>query len=395
MFLQKSFLYQNNYVRFHISPEKYIQNPIANHTGNSLGIGSIKPSYKFGIVTTREAPKYFEECQNILQNGHFFDKKYLFYSVYILIHILFYKLGFETIGAYLFQLLLNLLATYLLFNLTHKITGNNAVAFIAVILLLLTHTFQMWTVFLYTESVFSSLVIIFSYCFLVLNQQDYRNWMLTSLVFLFLLFARPTGVILIPVLFVYFFILFVHHKEYLKAILFSASVSIVIILMLNYAVQRSNSFNFVQRFFESQIICDIPIQTITTIPATSNTLVSILEYIIHNKIEFLHLAGQRFISFWGMQRPYNSRAHDLFFACYFYPVYFLGLFGSSKLFKLHKRAFVFILSTLVCFTLSVVLTCDEWSNRFNVPIIPFVMILAAIGLYFSSKKITNNHLKSN
>ena len=348
----------------------------------------------YGIVTTHEAPKYFEECQNILLYGHFSDKKYLFYSVYIFIHIIFYKLGFETIGVYLFQLLLNLLATYLLFKLTHKITDNNAVAFIAVILLLLTHTFQMWTVFLYTESVFSSLVIIFSYCFLVLNQQDYRNWMLTSLVFLFLLFARPTGVILIPILFVYFFILFIHHKEYLKAIFFSSSVSIVIIFMLNYAVRRSNSFNFVQRFFENQIICDIPVQTITTIPTTSNTLVGILDYIFQNKIEFLLLAGQRFISFWGMQRPYNSHAHNLFFACYFYPVFFFGLFGSGRLFKLHKRAFVFILSTLICFTLSVVLTCDEWSNRFNVPIISFVMILAAIGLYYSSKKITNNHLKS-
>ena len=67
----------------------------------------IQASYfkKLGIVTTLEATKYIDECQQLLHNGYFSDNKYLFYSVYIFIHIVFYKLGFEITGVYIFQLL--------------------------------------------------------------------------------------------------------------------------------------------------------------------------------------------------------------------------------------------------------------------------------------------------
>ena len=125
---------------------------------------------KLGIVNTLEATKYIDECQQLLRYGCFSDNKYLFYSVYIFIHIIFYKLGFEITGVYIFQLLFNLLAAFFFFKICYKLTKKKFIAFISVLLLLLTQTFQMWTVYLYTESVFSSLVIVCIYSFFVLNQ---------------------------------------------------------------------------------------------------------------------------------------------------------------------------------------------------------------------------------
>ena len=349
-----------------------------------------------GIVTTLEATKYTDECQQLLLYGNFSDKKYLFYSVYILIHILFYKLGFEIIGVYIFQLLLNLLATYLFFELTLKTTGKKSIAFLAVFLLLLTQTFEMWTVYLYTESVFSSLVLIFSYCLLSLNLQNKRNVIFTILLFVLFIFARPTGVLFIPVLLMYFLFILLQRKKYLIALLFTSIATIFFFALVNYVMQSSDTFNFIKPFIDGQVICDVPVQVLNSdiSQTASQSLSGILNYIIHHKQQFAHLSFQRFISFWGLQRPFNSRSHNLFFAFFFYPIYFLGLIGLVKLYKKQKRVFIFIISIFFFFTLSVMLSCDEWSNRFIVPIIPFVMMLGAIGINYCYDKI-NNLLNNN
>ncbi len=312
---------------------------------------------EYGIVTSREAVKYFDECHQLIQTGHFSDKKYLFYAVYILLHVVFYILGFETVGVFLFQLFLNLLATCLFFKLTYNITGKKPTAFIAVMLLLLTQTFQMWTVYLYTESVFSSLFIIFSYYLLGVKIQNNKNRILAGGLFLLLIFARPTGLLLIPVLFLYYFFLLIQGKEYLKAFFFSGFVAISFIPILNYAMQSSTTFNFVKPFLERQVICDVP-ETVYTIPShtTSNTLSGIFDFIVHNKTQFIQLATHRFVSFWGLQRTFNSRSHNLYLGCFFYPIYLMGLIGLIKLFKQCIGVFIFIVSVLFFFTLSVELT---------------------------------------
>ena len=337
-----------------------------------------------GIVTTLEATKYTDECQHLLLYGNFSDKKYLFYSVYILTHIFFYKLGFEIIGVYIFQLLLNLLATYLFFELTFKTTRKKSISFLAVLLLLLTQTFEMWTVYLYTESVFSSLVVIFCYCLLSLNHQQKWNMIFTVFLFFLLIFARPTGVLFIPILLIYFLFILIRQKKYLKALFFTSLATIIFVALVNHVMQSSDTFNFIKPFVEEQVICDVPVQVLNpdTSQTASQSLSDILNYIIHHKQQFAHLSFQRFISFWGLQRPFNSRSHNLFFAFFFYPIYFLGLIGFTKLYKQQKRVFIFIISTFFFFTLSVMLSCDEWSNRFIVPIIPFVMMLGAIGIYY-------------
>ena len=257
------------------------------------------------------------------------------------------------------------------------------------LLLLLTQTFQMWTVYLYTESVFSSLLILFTYSFFALNRAFTKNLLLTILLFVLLILARPTGLLLSPVLLIYFLFLFINQKEYLKAILFTALITLVFVGVLNYAMQSSTTFNFVKPFIENQIICDVPTQILykPVSITSSNTLVGIFDYIMHNKKQTFLLAYQRFISYWGMQRSTNSRSHNLFFACFFYPIYLFGVFGAIELFKREKGVLIFITSTFIFFTFSVMISCDEWSNRFIVPIIPFVMMLGAIGIHFCYEKM--------
>src|SRR3954463_6346888 len=87
--------------------------------------------YQYGIITNNEAIKYHREAINILQHQPFSENKYIFYSVYIFLHVLFQKLSIETVGVYIFQLLFNLFATYLFFKLLFKLYAHKIIAALA------------------------------------------------------------------------------------------------------------------------------------------------------------------------------------------------------------------------------------------------------------------------
>ncbi len=344
----------------------------------------------FGIVTTRESTKYIEECQYLLQYGHFSDNKYLFYSVYILIHIFFYKLGFEIVGVYLAHLLLNLLAAYFFFELNYRITHKKSIAFIAVLLLLMTQTFEMWTIYLYSESVYSSLIILFAYCFFVLNHQKKYNLILTTVLFILIIFSRPTGLLMIPVLASYFFFLLIEQTKYLKALLFMSIITNAFFFLLNYAMCSSTTFDFMKPFLENEVLCYIPTENTPALTkhTGSNSILNIFEYILDNKKQFIYISYQKFISFWGLQRSYDSKAHNLYFSFFFYPIYLLGVIGLFSLFTKEKKVALFIILLFTIYTLGVILTCDDWNNRFNIPLIPFIMLLGAIGIHFCYEKFS-------
>jgi len=344
---------------------------------------------KYGIVSSYEASKYFEECQNILEHSAFSDNKYLFYSVYIFIHIISFKLGNEIVGVYIFQLLLNLLASYSFFQLSYKITNNKAVAFIAVLLLFLTQSFQIWTVYLYSESVYSSLILLFTYCFFVLNQQNIKNLLLTTFILLLVLLSRPTGLLMIPIISIYIFLVLFYKAKYIKASLLAIVLGICFFALLNYAMHSSAQFDFMKPFVEKEVLCYIPTEDTPTLTSHtgSNSLIHIFNYIFHNKKQFIHLSYEKIISFWGMQRYYYSASHNLYLKVFFYPIYFFGAFGLFKYFKQQRKICTFIITLFAIFTISIILTCDDWNNRFNIPIIPFVMMLGAMGLFTSYETI--------
>lgn len=108
----------------------------------------------FGIVTTGEAPQYGQQADYFLQHGHFTEQKYIFYSAYILLHLIFKKAGFEVTGLYLFQLALNLCSMYCLYKLAHKYFKGALTAFVCVLIMIACYSWQLWTAHLYTESLF-------------------------------------------------------------------------------------------------------------------------------------------------------------------------------------------------------------------------------------------------
>ena len=349
----------------------------------------------FGIVTTGEATKYSYEAQNLLNNGHFSEPKYIFYSAYIFLHILFIELKWETTGVYAIQLLVNLLSMYLLFRITFNLSKNILISFLCVFLMIVCYPWQYWTVHLYTESLFCPLIIIFTYVLFFMKKKSRQQIVIAFLLFLLILTTRPTGLYFIPVMGFLFMYKLICAKRNIAALIYVLGICAVFLITLNYAMKSGSSFDFIKPLIENNVICDIPVtgqapSPPAVLPGIEGNLAGVFEYIIHNPSQFLKMASLKFVSYWGMTRPYYSPSHNLGLICFFYPLYFFAAMGIFWLSKVNKFFTFYAAVLLIIFTLSVMFTCDDWNNRFIMPILPFVILFASFGIKYFYERIINN-----
>jgi hypothetical protein len=134
-------------------------------------------------------------------------------------------------------------------------------------------------------------------------------------------------------------------------------------------------------FRENHIICGAPtLLSPRIIPTTGSgtSLFSLLYYIGHDFGSFIRLAGQKTLSFWGVYRSYYSPTHNLYLAVYFYPITAMALFSLPRWQRRGQGLPLIGLLTPIAMTwLTVVLTCDDWNNRWFLSISPFLLLLAA------------------
>ena len=338
--------------------------------------------YKYGIITTNEAVKYYREAINFLSIQKFSEQKYIFYSAYIFIRVFFINLHAETVGVYIFQLLINLTATYLFYKTGQKIYKRTSIAFFATLLLVVCFPWQYWTVCLYTESFFCSLIIILMYCLFGTNSSYRLKYTYAFLIIMLLIFARPTGLLFLLVLLCLLLFRLIAVKKYLTAILSALAFIVAFVFLLHFEMNSAASYNFIKPFIESNIICDVPSSS-QNVPASihGSGINAVMQYLRNNPAGFLYLCFKRFISFWGLTRSFYSPLHNWILRLAFYPIYLFALAGIKKQWKLNKELFLFSVSSLAVFTISVMLTCDEWSNRFIMPVIPLVIFSASYGLF--------------
>ena len=337
----------------------------------------------FGIVTTGEAPQYGQQADYFLQHGHFTEQKYIFYSAYIFLHLFFKKAGIEIVGIYVFQLLLNLFAMYCLYRLTYYLSKSISTAFICVLIMLSCYSWQLWTSHLYTESLFCPLIIIFTYCSFALKKSPIQKLLVIVLLCLLIL-SRPTGMLFIPVtgfLLMYTF----YKKKKVASIIAGVVIVSFFVVILNFAMKSGSSFDFIKPLIQNFVICDVPFVSASekqASPATSEAtgVAGLFGYIVNNPVSFIKMAALKFVSFWGMIRPHYTLLHNFAFMAFFYPLYVLAFIGLMRLSKISAHFTLYVCGLLIIFTLSVMFTCDDWNNRFIMPILPFVILSASLGL---------------
>jgi len=338
--------------------------------------------FRFGVQQGGEAEKFIDNANRIINGQSFFNAVFgYFYIVYILLLASAIKLSVNFIAVALLQVCLSFYAALCLYKLLVKILANDHIAFLFFILYLLCYPIQKWNLFLYSESIHTSLLVIAVYNFNSWMSDKKIGSLLNSIILLVLvLFSRPVGILFLASVFVVLITwLYRQKKMVLFYMLTSISVAAVI-LVLNSPYTAFVNPDSIRRM---EIICQVP---------EVNAPVEYKEYnreglynaftVIKNEVgygTFFTNGFKKLGCFFGMYRSYYSWPNNLLLICFtvFYPFALVGAFSRSgnSLFYVRLLSITYLLLT----SIGIFFTCDEWSNRFISPAFPFVLILAAIG----------------
>ncbi|ULQ58160.1 glycosyltransferase family 39 protein [Flavihumibacter rivuli] len=337
---------------------------------------------RFGIITVDEAKKYLDEADYFMATGSFSIPKNLFYSMYVLLVAGMKMLGAGITGVYLVQLFINGISTYFFYRLArlYSAPADSLTAYLATFLLIICIPYQAWTTHLYTESLFTSLLILFLYAYAGKGLLSLQAIILLAMVIL----ARPTGILLVPALLLSYFVHLISDKKLsplsIGAILTGMLFSYFVI---NHAMKGKGDFDFMLPFTQGHIICDVPgvkVPSTLQLPENPNSLNGMLYFILHNPVYFGELAIKKLWYFLSLQRPYYSALHNLALGAFFYPLYLLAGYGFIRFRKKNSRQSTWLACYCMMFTFTVMLTCDDWLNRFILPVLPVLMLMAGYAL---------------
>jgi hypothetical protein len=340
-----------------------------------------------GIVTTGEPEKYIYQAHLFIQTGHFESPNFTFYAVTILLlaACLKFHLSFALVVA--LQLSLSLIATLYFHNTISSLLQSRGAALIATALLLLNIPYQAFNTFLQTESLFQSSSLLFI-CFMT-RQTSYsiRSLLIVLCALILLPLIRPSGFLFWPAAAIFLFVGLPGKLHRAWKITWTAAILLITLYTINLAMKSGGELDIMLPFREEHIICGAPtlltpVADMPGAPATPgnsiNPIFSLFRYISHHPGSFIRLASLKTLSFWSIYRNYYSLSHNGYLIIFFYPITGMAIFSFPSWRRRRLLLpFFYVLTPILTTWLTVVLSCDDWSNRFFLSISPFLLILAS------------------
>ncbi|MDP4263022.1 MAG: hypothetical protein Q8941_10875 [Bacteroidota bacterium] len=351
--------------------------------------------YRYGIVTELEAAKYIAEADNLIAKGTVSSPNFWLYSTQIFLITAAKQLNAGYIPVAMVQWLFNGLATWYFYKFAARIS-NKITGVITALLLVFNIPLQTFNFFLQTESLFCSFTLLFSCYLLSLEKLTLKNFMAVFLFLLLICFTRPTGLLWVPCTFLYLFFRFFRPLSVLVKTIITGIASIGFLFFLNAALGSGGELDFMLPFRDERIICGVPTLSHFIEIKTSrnpNSVFGILYYITHNSGQFLRLAWLRSRAFFGLFRTYYSTGHNIYLGLCFYPLYFFSLLSIRQWMRQNKHLLLFCSSLVMLTWVSVILTCDDWHNRFFLSVVPYIYILAIPFIKHFTDKRGNNASK--
>ena len=341
--------------------------------------------YFNGINTGGESLRFIREA-SLLENGQpFTSPAFYLYIGQILLITFVHANGFGYTLIIVFQMLLNCWALNLFYQFMKRRHGSKKVAFFAGMLLVVCIPYQLYNTFLYTESIFFSLLLVFTMLLLSVKRwSPVKILMIVSLLVL-LCFIRPTGlfVALATILYLAFRLKNINWLLKIPVLLIGTAFFLYAIHML---LKTGGGINTLSPFIYEYIICDVP-QTENAkklfLDEGSEGLNALAFYITHNPGHFAQLAVKKTIAFFGLYRPWYSTSHNLLLMFYFFALYIMMVVALFR--RGITPSVIFTLCIIFIFWLFVIFSCDEWHNRFFLTFTPH-LIICAMGI-FGSKKL--------
>ena len=293
----------------------------------------------------------------------------------------------------LVQYLISYSSIILLYKAVVDIFGSITQGFITALIYLFFIDIITWNSYLLAESLYASMVCISLYLlWQVRNKPSLRLISLTSLVVVFTIFIKPTGIGLLGALGV---VWLVRTLRKIQSGAMRSALAVGIILIFLAVVNRMlTTYLIIENYKIGEIIYAITTlpnhpdldQMVITPPANAYEppaewpqIIRIPAFIIHHPVYWLKLFFSKVFYFLVHIRPYWSWSHNAVSLVFLIPAYLLAIRALVKG-RLHGELRIFFLAYVTIHTLSVSLTSVDWDGRFIVPIIPVLFIAAVQGL---------------
>jgi 4-amino-4-deoxy-L-arabinose transferase-like glycosyltransferase len=338
--------------------------------------------YSEGITLGLEAEKYILEGNNLYNTGHFSSSKYIFYLPVILLVYLCRLTGLPFESIVIIQSAISFLSLVCFYRLVTYLSGKTT-AFFCSLCLALFIPLQIWNLCLYTDSIFISFTIIYTYTVFRQGEKGIKGLLLILAGLMVLVFSRPHGILFIPPTIIY--LVFRKQPRHSKWISVGCSVLLLgaMYIFLKAAFTGGGDMDAMKPFIEEHIICFVPLQpggAHLDIIKTANPVKDLFYYIVHNPLHFLRLMGLKLLSFFNITRSYYSLPHNILLACVIIPVYFISIIGLFRYPRAFRNFGIFLFSLLILYPLGATFQCDDWHSRFTMVVFPYFILLAGLGI---------------
>ena len=351
-------------------------------------------SKNFTMRTSFDSELYIAGAENIL-NGRYPTGRELFYSTYMFILAALAFLNLEPESVIYVHFLASIIALLATYRLVKKITNHQSTATFAVFLYIIWFKFLQWNLIVYTDALFSHMVIISVYTLFIARNAKQKVGAFVLILCTCLL--RPTGVGLLVATTIYFVNTAVQARNFRFYQKFTALifVTFLLFLLLNQVL-----VHFIDSFIESYQMAEIIYPKVKVfinepsslyIPGKDKpALIKLFLFIVMNPIYFLKISAMKGLLFIGHIKPYYSLFHNIVIASFLYPIYLLAIKGYFAMNEHHLKQLFF--SFIAFQFLTVSLTSENWDGRFLLPILPLTFILSSVGLfsYLNKKVVTND-----
>jgi hypothetical protein len=333
--------------------------------------------------------RYLDYAKNIVERGYFEPGHNVRYILYPLFISCWFWLKTGWWGIVLGQVALSGLAAAALYRGTRQVAGGQrGPAALATLLFISWLDIQNFNAFLLTESLFTSLSVL-SFGALA-NLRGWAGsvgaWVLLLTVLTLTALARPNGFV-VPLAAGLAGLLMLarlrNQRPFRAALLGLVLLAPVLWVALNHQLQ---TFTLIETYQRGELIFRYPWRAVhpdgpfQLPPPGLAPVPRLLYFYAHNPGFMLRLMLGKLLVYVSYLKPHYSLAHKALATAVVWPSYALAAravwrgcgWRPVRLFL----ALVPLLQTLV-----VTLTVDDWDVRFLAPVLPFVFVLAALGLY--------------
>lgn len=325
-------------------------------------------------------------------NGNISILKYKSKVGYILFLVPFLYFDLPLYNVVLSQILITSISAFCLYKISEKYFCKLS-GIICIALFLLYFPLQLRNFYILTEMLFIDISIILTF-FIVFFKKKYLP--IIIILILFLISIRPNGILFLFSVLASILFFLITNKKYIYLffyLIFCLSILYPIINILNENFQQLNLIRSLNKgiiwgySFETKQICKASCLANELINNNyPNSLLGYIKFVLVNFTEYFKIFLYKIFWMIVRARPFYSDLHNLyilFFGVVMYSSLIYGFIKKPKnLFSINFINFYVLFSII-----TVGLTFADWSGRFSLYCLPFVMIFSSYGILIFLRKI--------